>query len=515
VQWFPDIRVLHELLEAGDLLVSYWCPTPSRLGLATQNVTTHHSAPNWPDPDRPRRLKPARYLTHWPPYGSMRSVPDAHPNATHDFNTSRFSFTATRPTRGIIVIVRHAIAAAYLVSSLITLAAIAVWLKLWVSTLGEAYHTQASLLLVSPPVRGFLLLWLTVTGTLMFWLIRSSRPLSRGHTPLIISSALLIVLAIGAIFGVDAPLNHAANSAPTVPMSPPDEFHLRAGPLAGTLDPWDQSSMYRSTQDTFRNWLVGATFTNPSFPDIGWDYGFEFSDTSTRTIQVFITRSGRLIIRSVAGDDISDSIFTGRIAAIRSAPGAKNHLSIEVLNGEAVVLVNEHIAKTFDLTFPSPRRESHVTIRAGFSPDRQGPRWQVSYDEFAVRIRSDAVYQLPSFATVSAAADWQGVGITVKSGNKVALQYVSGYWSEVRNRGTWLGAEGSIYDFYGRYYIDNMIGNCNHAALIARIRGGSIHCIGSSRAFVADIDGEIELRINDKVVTDNTGWLSILVSVTG
>ena len=103
--------------------------------------------------------------------------------------------------------------------------------------------------------------------------------------------------------------------------------------------------------------------------------------------------------------------------------------------------------------------------------------------------------------------------MTVKEGQRVTITYVSGRWSVCSAAGCSVDASGILDS--GLYYSDNSITGCLHGALIARIRGNRTDAICVSRgiSFQANDIGLIELRVNDKVITDDNGSITVRVEV--
>jgi len=119
----------------------------------------------------------------------------------------------------------------------------------------------------------------------------------------------------------------------------------------------------------------------------------------------------------------------------------------------------------------------------------------------------------PKMVEVLAGSDWQSSGIPVREGQRVTITYVSGKWSVCSAAGCSVDASGILDS--GLYYPDNSITGCLHGALIARIRGNRTDAICVSRgiSFQANDTGFLELRVNDKVLTDDSGSITVHIEV--
>lgn len=104
---------------------------------------------------------------------------------------------------------------------------------------------------------------------------------------------------------------------------------------------------------------------------------------------------------------------------------------------------------------------------------------------------------------------WQGT-IKVKKGDKVEI-YADGKWSYSAWRSP-VGPEG-----INTLWATNVTDYCNHAALIGRIQGGPIFCVGRYKSFIAEKSGLLEFNINDgnTLKHDNSGKLRVFIKVNG
>lgn len=153
----------------------------------------------------------------------------------------------------------------------------------------------------------------------------------------------------------------------------------------------------------------------------------------------------------------------------------------------------EPVVATTQIPFPLPR-----------TPSESGP---LTPPELRQPATADN-----ALVDVSATAGWQDTGIVVAAGQSVVIEYESGAWN--RCAGVFgcpdTGPEGP--DVESENYADNTIMGCKHAALIARV-GSDAFCVGRRFQGILDQSGEVELRINDRVLGDNQGSLKIRVAV--
>ena len=126
--------------------------------------------------------------------------------------------------------------------------------------------------------------------------------------------------------------------------------------------------------------------------------------------------------------------------------------------------------------------------------------------------------QSPPIATqveVYAKEDWQDTGVQVEAGQFIALQYLSGTWSECPDSGCnyydagGKDASGNIFDDPG--VSDNVISDCPGPTLIARISNNLPFCVGLNYVGQVVHSGNLQLRINDMAIDDNGG--SVVVSI--
>jgi tetratricopeptide (TPR) repeat protein len=110
---------------------------------------------------------------------------------------------------------------------------------------------------------------------------------------------------------------------------------------------------------------------------------------------------------------------------------------------------------------------------------------------------------------VRADGDWQDTGMCVRSGQSVTITYLDGNWAWSGE--AYVDAEGlptSPLD-----YSDNVITGCRHAALIAQMPGVQPFCVGASFSGQVEQSGCLQLRINDTMIGDNSGSITVRIEV--
>ncbi|MEV4258360.1 serine/threonine-protein kinase, partial [Spirillospora sp. NPDC049652] len=116
---------------------------------------------------------------------------------------------------------------------------------------------------------------------------------------------------------------------------------------------------------------------------------------------------------------------------------------------------------------------------------------------------------------VDATSGWQGTGLNVKAGRRIAIAYQGGGWTVDYRHFPEVGPQG--YDsatderIYQRCKLDP---NLAYGVLIGRVGGGSWFVVGSRGSVTAPDSGELRLRIHDQdhCLVDNAG--SLLLKLT-
>ena len=114
-----------------------------------------------------------------------------------------------------------------------------------------------------------------------------------------------------------------------------------------------------------------------------------------------------------------------------------------------------------------------------------------------------------SLPRIYAYKDWQSVGIRVQPGDKI----------DVRAEGTWVYTPGEYHGPEGhRYYFAPDTYPINATAggvLLGRVgENGRIFRVGKGRTFFAEEQGMLYFRINDDILSDNEGYVTLELNVT-
>ena len=104
--------------------------------------------------------------------------------------------------------------------------------------------------------------------------------------------------------------------------------------------------------------------------------------------------------------------------------------------------------------------------------------------------------------------DWQSVGVQVHQGDRIYI----------RAQGTWLYTPGEFHGPQGhaKYRAPNTypIPGIAGGILLGRIgKAGRAFRIGRGGTFYADSDGMLALRINDDILSDNKGYVTVEIEV--
>jgi hypothetical protein len=107
--------------------------------------------------------------------------------------------------------------------------------------------------------------------------------------------------------------------------------------------------------------------------------------------------------------------------------------------------------------------------------------------------------------------EWRDTGIQLEAGQSIEVQYLSGSWSNCPANGCpYVDASGVLVSDPNSS--DNLLLNCNHAALLAKI-GDATYCVGNNLTIRITQSGTLLLRINDKVLEDNDGSVTVEIRV--
>jgi hypothetical protein len=115
----------------------------------------------------------------------------------------------------------------------------------------------------------------------------------------------------------------------------------------------------------------------------------------------------------------------------------------------------------------------------------------------------------PQAGVVRVLADraWTDTGVDVLSGEQLQIDYLRGRWSP------WPGDVFDAIGFGGDPHCDcNRMAGVSHAALIGRIGDGEPFFVGDHWLHGAGASGRLYLGINDNRLSDNSGWLEVVIS---
>lgn len=112
----------------------------------------------------------------------------------------------------------------------------------------------------------------------------------------------------------------------------------------------------------------------------------------------------------------------------------------------------------------------------------------------------------PGVVRVLADRAWTDTGVDVLSGERLQIDYLRGMWSP------WPGDAFDAIGFGGDPRCDcNQMAGVSHAALIGRIEDGEPFYVGDRWLQGAGASGRLYLGINDTRLSDNRGWLEVVV----
>ena len=105
---------------------------------------------------------------------------------------------------------------------------------------------------------------------------------------------------------------------------------------------------------------------------------------------------------------------------------------------------------------------------------------------------------------------WTDTGVDVLSGERLQIDYLRGMWSP------WPGDAFDAIGSGGDPRCDcNQIAGISHAALLGRIEDGEPFFVGDHWLQGAGASGRLYLGINDTRLSDNSGWLEVVISQDG
>jgi hypothetical protein len=124
-----------------------------------------------------------------------------------------------------------------------------------------------------------------------------------------------------------------------------------------------------------------------------------------------------------------------------------------------------------------------------------------------VQARATEVRDKSTTFVVEAGQIWQDTGVDVSPGEILKIAYVSGEWWDDSRHVAVDGISGLSYSDF------SVIKGCPHGALIAQLRGREPFCV--ARTFFGRLEqaGALQLQINDTVITDNSGEITVRIQV--
>jgi hypothetical protein len=105
--------------------------------------------------------------------------------------------------------------------------------------------------------------------------------------------------------------------------------------------------------------------------------------------------------------------------------------------------------------------------------------------------------------------DWQSVGVQVQAGDVL----------QIRAKGNWMYTPGEYHgpEGHARYSAPSFypLPNVQGGALIGRIgENGEPFYVGKRVIWQAEQDGFLYLRIDDDILSDNDGWVTVEISIS-
>ncbi len=136
---------------------------------------------------------------------------------------------------------------------------------------------------------------------------------------------------------------------------------------------------------------------------------------------------------------------------------------------------------------------------------------------YAITTPSNVSRPLEREVEVFAAGDWQDGSIWIQQGETVSIQYVRGSWTPLYGYST--DGRGCTEPRlcnqdaeFNLTYPDNVVGAL-HGILIAQVGNDSIVIVGNGTTFKTNSSGYLQMRMNDRVTRDNSGSITVLVTI--
>jgi tetratricopeptide (TPR) repeat protein len=156
-------------------------------------------------------------------------------------------------------------------------------------------------------------------------------------------------------------------------------------------------------------------------------------------------------------------------------------------------------------------------------PNYKDVQTRIAEVELAIRSRATNTPTPPPTATVTATPrpkvvveiwakqEWQNSGVMVKVGDQISV-FALGRWSHGTQDGgmPYYGPEG-----YNKYDNDALLRTAKVGSLICRIGSGTPFAIGTGTSFTANIEGQLQLSMNDVVgkFGNNDGSVAVQIEV--
>ncbi len=115
--------------------------------------------------------------------------------------------------------------------------------------------------------------------------------------------------------------------------------------------------------------------------------------------------------------------------------------------------------------------------------------------------------------TIVAQAGWQSGETVVETGEVIEISYVNGHWFSWPGTGPF-GPDGGFFGICDQDDCVEPLRGYSQSGLIARIgENGEFWPVGYRASRVAEVSGELQLRINDDYTTDNEGSVTMRIVV--